>query len=69
MLEVTAAGPAERAGIRAGDLLVTLDDLPLSTLSDLQRVLAADRIGRRVDVAYVRFGELQRATVTLAEAR
>jgi S1-C subfamily serine protease len=69
VLEVMAAGPAERAGIRPGDLIVTLDDVPLATLSDLQRVLAADRIGRGVDVAYVRFGELQRATVTLAEAR
>src|SRR2546427_462336 len=69
VLEVMAAGPAERAGIRAGDLLVTLDDVPLSTLSDLQRVLVADRIGRGVEVAYVRFGELHRATVTLAEAR
>jgi S1-C subfamily serine protease len=69
VLEVMAAGPAERAGIRAGDLIVTLDDVPLATLSDLQRVLAADRIGRGVSVAYVRFGELQHATVTLAEAR
>src|SRR6266550_4172599 len=69
VLEVMAAGPAERAGIRPGDLIVTLDDVPLATLSDLQRVLAADRIGRGVDVAYVRFGELQRANVTLAEAR
>ena len=69
VLEVTAGGPAQRAGIRAGDLIVTLDDVPLSTLSDLQRVLAADRIGRIAGLAYVRFGELQRATVTLAEAR
>ena len=69
VLEVMAAGPAERAGIRPGDLIVTLDDVPLATLSDLQRVLAADRIGRGVDVAYVRFGDLQRVTVTLAEAR
>ena len=52
VLEVMAAGPAERAGIRAGDLLVTLDDVPLSTLSDLQRVLAADRIGRGVEIGY-----------------
>jgi S1-C subfamily serine protease len=69
VLEVMAAGPAERAGIRPGDLIVTLDDVSLATLSDLQRVLAADRIGRSVSVAYVRFGDLQRATVTLAEAR
>src|SRR5881396_144576 len=59
VLEVMAAGPAERAGIRPGDLIVTLDDVPLSTLSDLQRVLVADRIGHSVEVGYVRFGELR----------
>src|SRR5436309_11231466 len=42
VLEVMAAGPAERAGIRPGDLIVTLDDVPLAPLSALQRVLAAD---------------------------
>src|SRR5436309_1113044 len=47
VLEVMAAGPAERAGIRPGDLIVTLDDVPLAPLSALQRVLAADRIGRK----------------------
>src|SRR2546425_1193746 len=55
VLEVMAAGPAERAGIRPGDLLVTLDDVPLATLSDLQRALPADCIGRAAELAYVRF--------------
>ena len=69
VLEVVAGGPAQRAGIVAGDLLVSLDGIGLSTLSDLQRALTGDRIGRSSDVSFVRMGELRRAAVTLAEAR
>ncbi|HEV8534903.1 MAG TPA: trypsin-like peptidase domain-containing protein [Candidatus Limnocylindria bacterium] len=69
VLEVVAGGPAERAGIRERDLIVGLDGVSTGTLSDLQRALIADRIGRAVDLTYVRFGELHRTTVTPAEAR
>src|SRR5438309_9423064 len=69
VLEVTAGRPAQRAGIRAGDLIVTLDDVPLATLSDLQRVLAADWIGPAAGLAFVRFREAQRAAAALAGAR
>jgi S1-C subfamily serine protease len=69
VLEVVAAGPAQRAGLQPSDLIVSLDGAPVATLSDLQRNLGADRIGRSVEVVYVRFGELRRTTVTAAEAR
>jgi len=69
VLEVVAGGPAQRAGLEVRDLIVSLDGSPVATLSDLQRNLAADRIGRQVEVGYVRFGELRRTTVTPAEAR
>src|SRR5256884_2158567 len=69
VLEVVTGGPAQRAGIVTGDLLVSLDGVGLGTLSDLQRALTGDRIGRSSDVSFVRMGELRRAAVTLAEAR
>src|SRR5207247_7568658 len=68
VLEVVAGGPAQRAGLAVRDLIVDLDGVRIATLSDLQRTLAADRIGRSVEVGYVRFGELRRTTVTTAEA-
>ena len=69
VLEVVAGGPAQRAGLEVRDLIVSLDGTPVATLSDLQRGLVADRIGRSLELAYVRFGELRRTTVTPAEAR
>jgi S1-C subfamily serine protease len=69
VLEVVAGGPAQRAGLEVRDLIVDIDRAPIATLSDLQRTLAADRIGRSVELGYVRFGELKRTTVTPAEAR
>src|SRR5207248_3202919 len=69
VLEVVAPSPAERAGLRAGDILVSLDGTPLITLSELQRVLSADRIGRAADLAYVRAGELRHTTITPVHSR
>ena len=69
VLEVATGGPAERAGLQRGDLLVGLNDLTLATLSDLQGALVADSIGKAVELRYVRQGELRRAAVTLVEAR
>jgi S1-C subfamily serine protease len=69
VLEVVPGGPAHRAGLEVRDLVVDIDGAPVATLSDLQRTLAADRIGRSVELGYVRFGELRRTTVTPAEAR
>src|SRR2546430_11408054 len=63
VLEVVAGGPAQRAGLEVRDLIVDIGGVPIATLSDLQRNLAAGRIGRSVDLGYVRFGELPRTTV------
>ena len=69
VLEIVPGGPAQRAGLQVRDLIVDLDGSPIATLSDLQKTLVAGWIGRPVELAYVRFGELKRTTVTPAEAR
>ena len=59
-LEVTsvvAGSPAARAGIRPEDLILTIDDVPVAAIGELQRLLSADRIGRPVRVSLVRAGE------------
>src|SRR2546425_4633741 len=48
VVEVMPRGPAERGGLRAGDILVSFDGVQLRTLSDLQRWLDASRVGQGV---------------------
>jgi S1-C subfamily serine protease len=43
--EVVAGGPAERAGLQAGDVITALDDVPIGGVDDLHRTLTAERAG------------------------
>jgi S1-C subfamily serine protease len=52
VMEVSAQGPAARAGIEAGDLLVALDGMPCASIDRLHHLLSVERIGTptRLDV-------------------
>jgi S1-C subfamily serine protease len=65
VLQVTPGGPADRAGIRPGDLLVSVDGLPLEGIDDLHRFLSRAAIGATVTVGVVREGRLLTLPVTL----
>ena len=56
--EVVPGGPACRAGLRAGDLLVSAGGSPVSTAQDLQRLMFADAIGRPMAITVMRNGAL-----------
>src|SRR6266516_5676752 len=48
VVEVVPDSPAERAGIRPGDLLVELDGNATESAADLQRMMVAELIGRHL---------------------
>ncbi len=68
VLEVTSGGPAARAGVRRQDILVSLDGATTASLTDLQRALVAERIGRDTLLTLIRRGERISLGVRLAEA-
>jgi len=47
-------GPARRAGLEAGDLIVQFDTKAVNGIDDLHRLLTADRIGATSRVAVLR---------------
>ena len=64
---VTADGPAERAGVSPGDILIAIDGLKLSDKNLLAR-LARFEAGQTVRISGFRDEELLEFHVTLAEA-
>ena len=56
--QVVAGGPAERAGLRAGDLLLTVAGNPVAVSQDLQRLMFSEAIGRPLAITVMRNGAL-----------
>ncbi|MEA2310880.1 MAG: hypothetical protein QOE28_848 [Solirubrobacteraceae bacterium] len=56
VVEVMPGSPAERAGLRAEDLVLAVDGAPVAGVDDLHRLLGGDRIGRPVTLSVVRGG-------------
>jgi S1-C subfamily serine protease len=56
--ELVAGGPAARAGLRAGDLLLTAAGKPVKVAQDLQRLMFAEAIGRPLPITVMRNGAL-----------
>ena len=58
IVEVIMGSPADRAGLRAGDLLLTAAGAPVTDAQSLQRLMFADAIGQRLAITVVRSGAL-----------
>ncbi|MDP2920727.1 MAG: Uxx-star family glutaredoxin-like (seleno)protein [Dehalococcoidia bacterium] len=52
--EVEGGSSAERAGLRQGDVIVSIDSNHISGASDLERVIASFRAGTRAVVVFIR---------------
>src|SRR5580700_10884647 len=65
--DVTAGSPAERAGIKVGDTIVSVDGKPVKNGDDLVSDIASRKPGTKVALGFVRNGKKQEATVTVAD--
>jgi membrane-associated protease RseP (regulator of RpoE activity) len=65
---VTDGSGAEKAGLKPGDIIVSIDNRPVSSVSTLQRMIFGYQPGSTVTVGYARFGTQGSARVTLQQA-
>ena len=63
---VTKGGPAEKAGIKKGDVIVSFDGIPLEGANDFRNRLAAGRVGRTVEIGLLRKGEMVAVQASIA---
>jgi len=64
---VTPTGPAEDAGIEAGDVILQFNGQEITQMRSLPRIVAETDVGRDVDVLIWRRGDEQTVSVTLGE--
>ena len=56
--QIVVGSPADDAGLKAGDLLVAVGGTPAASSGELQRLMVADAIGKRVEITVWRNGAL-----------
>jgi S1-C subfamily serine protease len=66
VVSVAPSGPAELAGLRPGDVLLSLDGHSISGAHALRAFLGPERVGRQVDVRLVRDGQVETRPLTIA---
>lgn len=64
IVSVEKNGPAERAGLREGDIIVAYDELLLTTIDDFHRILTEERAGVEARLTVIRGTERVEIAIT-----
>ena len=67
--DVTAGGPAEEAGIKRGDVIVSFDGEEIKEMHDLPYIVASTPVGEKVMVEIIRKGKKKSLQVTTGELK
>ena len=67
VVEVEPGGPADKAGILIGDLLIAFGPQPIARVEDVHAQLTQDAISKTISVKLVRGGAAQETSVVVGE--
>jgi S1-C subfamily serine protease len=67
ILNVEKGGPADRAGVLLGDVLISLNSTSMEKVEDLQSFCASGVIGQAVKARFIRAGALFETSIVLGE--
>src|SRR5437667_287475 len=65
--QVVDGSPADKAGIRAGDVITTINGQNVKSNSELRNTIGLLRVGDKVDIGLVRDGKPMRVTAVIAD--
>lgn len=67
IVELVSGGAAEKAGLEVGDIVVSLDGVPITNKTDLTAQVRTHPAGASVEIDYVRDGKSYTAQATLGD--
>lgn len=67
IVNVVSNSPASNAGLKSGDVIVTIDDVEINDSTYLKYNLYKHKIGDKVKVKYYRDGKINETVVTLSK--
>jgi Do/DeqQ family serine protease len=65
--QVVDGSPADRAGIRTGDVITSVNGQPVKSNSELRNTIGLLRVGDKVDIGLLRDGKPVRVTAVIAD--
>jgi S1-C subfamily serine protease len=69
VVSIEKDSPAERAGLREGDLIVGFNDQPIGSVHDLHKILVGEQIGVSASLTVIRHTEKLELPILPAESR
>jgi len=66
--QVVEGSPAEKAGVRTGDVITSVNGQPVKSNSELRNTIGLLRVGDRVDIGLVRDGKPLKVTAVIADS-
>jgi serine protease Do len=67
ILDLYKGSPADRAGLRPGDYVTSVDSTPVTDANQLTQVIGSLEAGRTITLSVIRFGEQKSLAVTIGE--
>lgn len=67
--DVTSESPAEKGGMKSGDIIITFDGKAIKEMNDLPRLVAATAAGKTVAVKVIRNGKEEALTLVIEKMK
>ncbi len=67
--QVVEGSAADEAGIKAGDVITTIDGKPIQSGGELRNVIGLRRVGERIEIGLIRDGKPRRVTAVIGESQ
>ncbi len=69
VVSIEEKGPAQKAGLSEGDIIIAFNSQPVAGIDDLQRLLTEERVGVKTPVTVLRRAEKLNLTIIPEESR